>query len=52
MKTIFSHPSFGGSLANSAKKLSQFLIELFSNVKNNFSIDEYRHYLFTPRDIT
>jgi dynein heavy chain 2 len=52
MKTIFSHPSFGGSLANSAKKLSQFLIELFSNVKNNFSIDEHRHYLFTPRDIT
>jgi dynein heavy chain 2, cytosolic len=52
MKTIFSHPSFGGQLANSSKKLSQFLIELFSNIKNNFSIDEHRHYLFTPRDIT
>ena len=28
------------------------MIELFSNIKNNFSIDEHRHYLFTPRDIT
>lgn len=52
MKTILSHPLFGGSLANSSKKLSQFLIELFSSVKSNFSIDEHRHYLFTPRDIT
>jgi dynein heavy chain 2 len=32
--------------------LSQFLIELFTNVKSNFSIDEHRHYLYTPRDIT
>ncbi len=52
MKTIFTHPSFQSSLANSSKKLSTFLIELFSNVKSNFSIDEHRHYLFTPRDIT
>lgn len=53
MKTILSHPSFGGGqLANSSKKLSQFMIELYTNVKSNFSIDEHRHYLFTPRDIT
>ena len=53
MKTILSHPSFGGGqLANSSKKLSQFMIELYTSVKSNFSIDEHRHYLFTPRDIT
>ena len=28
------------------------MIELYANVKSNFSIDEHRHYLFTPRDIT
>lgn len=28
------------------------MIELYTNVKSNFSIDEHRHYLFTPRDIT
>lgn len=53
MKTILSHPSFGkGELASSCKKLSQFMIELYTNVKANFSVDEHRHYLFTPRDIT
>lgn len=53
MRTILSHPTFGsGSMANSAKKLSQFLIELYTNVKQKFSVDEHRHYLFTPRDIT
>lgn len=39
-------------MANSSKKLSQFMIELYSNVKNKFSVDEHRHYLFTPREIT
>ena len=53
MRTILSHPSFGGgAMANSCKKLSQFIIELYANVKQNFSIDEHRHYLYTPRDIT
>ena len=28
------------------------MIELYSNVKNKFSVDEHRHYLFTPREIT
>ena len=53
MKTILSHPSFGGGqMAKSCKKLSQFMIELYTSVKNAFSIDEHRHYLFTPREIT
>lgn len=53
MKTILSHPSFGGGqMVSSSKKLSQFMIELYTNVKQKFSIDEHRHYLYTPRDIT
>jgi len=34
MKTILSHPRFGnGGMANSSKRLSTFLIELFAQVK-------------------
>lgn len=39
-------------MAGSSKKLAQFLIELYSNVRQKFSVDDHRHYLFTPRDIT
>jgi len=53
LKTILSNPTFGGGqMANSSKKLAQFLIDLYSNVRSKFSIDDHRHYLFTPRDIT
>ena len=53
MRSILSHPSFGGgAMANSSKKLAQFLIDLYNKVKTDFSVDEYRHYLYTPRDIT
>lgn len=53
MKTILSHPRFGnGSMATSSKRLSKFLIDLYAQVKQRFSVDEHRHYLFTPRDIT
>ena len=53
LKTILSNPTFaGGTMANSSKKLAQFLIDLYSNVRQKFSVDDHRHYLFTPRDIT
>jgi dynein heavy chain 2 len=39
-------------MAKSANKLSEFLIDLYSNVRQKFSVDDHRHYLFTPRDIT
>lgn len=39
-------------MANSSKKLAQFLIDLYSNVREKFSVDDHRHYLFTPRDLT
>jgi dynein heavy chain 2 len=53
MKTILSHSRFGnGSMAGSSKRLSSFLIDLYSNVRSKFSVDEHRHYIFTPRNIT
>ena len=53
LRTILSNPTFaGGQMAGSSKKLAQFLIELYSNVRQKFSVDDHRHYLFTPRDIT
>jgi dynein heavy chain 2 len=53
LRTILSHESFaGGGLANSSKKLAQFLVELYASVRQKFSVDDHRHYLFTPRDIT
>jgi dynein heavy chain 2 len=41
-----------GSMAKSAGKLAHFLISVYSEVRQKFSVDEHRHYLFTPRDIT
>jgi len=53
MKTILAQPSCGGGqLAGSSKKLAQFVIELFGSLNQKFSVDEHRHYLFTPRDAT
>lgn len=53
MKTILSHERFGnGSMAQSSKRLSSFLIDLYSNVRSKFSVDEHRHYIFTPRNVT
>lgn len=34
------------------RRLSQTLIDLYEQVKSRFSVDDYRHYLFTPRDLT
>ena len=39
-------------MANSSKRLSTFLIDIYTQVKLKFNVDEHRHYLFTPRDIT
>lgn len=53
MGTILSQPSYaGGGMAKSAGKLAKFLISVYSEVRSKFSVDEQRHYLFTPRDLT
>lgn len=53
MTTILKNPQFdGGNMAKSSGKLAKFLIQVYSEVRQKFSVDEHRHYLFTPRDLT
>jgi dynein heavy chain 2 len=33
-------------------RLAGTLLDLYANMQENFKVDDYRHYLFTPRDIT
>ncbi|CAK9088100.1 Cytoplasmic dynein 2 heavy chain 1 (Dynein heavy chain isotype 1B) [Durusdinium trenchii] len=34
------------------RKLAETMVDLFKSVKSKFSVDDQRHYLFTPRDLT
>ena len=33
-------------------KLASTMVDLYQQVKNKFTVDDHRHYLFTPRDLT
>ena len=33
-------------------KLAGTMVELFEQVRSRFTVDDYRHYLFTPRELT
>ena len=35
-----------------SSRLAQSMVEIYQTVKSKFPIDEHRHYLFTPRDLT
>ena len=35
-----------------AEKLATCMVDIFEQVRRKFSVDEQRHYLFTPRDLT
>lgn len=53
LKTILGHPRLGnGSMQKSTRKLANFLIDVFGEIRQRFSVDDHRHYLFTPRMIT
>lgn len=53
LKTVLSHPRLGGGkLTGSTRRLSGFLIDLYGSVRQKFSVDTHRHYLFTPRMIS
>ena len=53
LKTILSHPRLGdGKLAGSTRRLAGFMIDLFGEIKQKFSVDDHRHYSFTPRMIS
>ncbi len=36
----------------SRTKLASTMMDLYEQVRDKFSVDEHRHYLFTPRDLT
>jgi len=40
------------SNSNFAKHLSKFLISFYNEIKKKFSVDDQRHYLYTPRNLT
>ncbi|KAJ1472380.1 P-loop containing dynein motor region D4-domain-containing protein, partial [Baffinella frigidus] len=44
------HPDWGPR--KTADKLASTLLDFFEGLKERFSVDDFRHYLFTPRDIT
>lgn len=53
LKTILSHPRLGeGKLGGSTRRLATFMIDLFGDIKQKFSVDDHRHYSFTPRMIS
>ena len=33
-------------------KLAANMVDVYEQLKNKFSVDDHRHYLFTPRDLT
>ena len=51
LKNILKLPSLGNS-GGMAPKMASAMVELFTAVRSKFVVDEYKHYLFTPRDIT
>ena len=53
LKTILSHTNYGkGEMSKSSKKVARFMVETYDSIKQKFSVDEYRHYLITPRELT
>lgn len=34
-----------------ARKLAVFLVEAYSSIQSKFSVDDYRHYSFTPKSL-
>ena len=50
---ILSQPNVAkAGLGSQAKRVAQFVVECLKLIKLRFSVDDYRHYLFTPREVT
>lgn len=49
-KQFKRHPIW--SNASKVRSLSNCMIKLYEEVKGTFTVDDYSHYLFTPRDLT
>jgi dynein heavy chain 2, cytosolic len=50
MKRVPGHPIFQEQ--NACSKIASALLDVFDKTKATFSVDEHRHYLFTPRDVS
>jgi len=48
--TGLMEPQWGSEA--SLKKLANAMLELYDKVRSRFSVDDYRHYLFTPRELS
>jgi dynein heavy chain 2, cytosolic len=47
------HENFGsGAMSNSSKKIARFFVDTYDHIKKKFSVDDFRHYLLTPKDLT
>ncbi|XP_042221258.1 cytoplasmic dynein 2 heavy chain 1-like isoform X2 [Homarus americanus] len=44
------HPAWGSQ--TKAQQLATSMVNVYQNVRDSFSVDDYSHYLFTPRDLT
>ena len=53
LKTILQHENYGsGAMGNSSKKIARFCVDTYENIKQKFSVDDHRHYLLTPKELT
>lgn len=53
LKTILQHENFGsGAMSNSSKKIAKFCVDTYENIKQKFSVDDHRHYLLTPKELS
>jgi dynein heavy chain 2 len=50
-KTVLGTPGLGKQ-TSLATKLAQCTVDLYAGVKAKFSVDDHRHYSFTPREVT
>jgi len=50
-KTVLGTPGLGNQTSLSSR-LAQSTVDLYTGVKKRFSVDDHRHYSFTPREVT
>ncbi|XP_066286377.1 cytoplasmic dynein 2 heavy chain 1-like isoform X1 [Branchiostoma lanceolatum] len=49
-KHLTAHPVWGSPAR--VTQLAASMVQLYEQVRSKFSVDDYSHYLFTPRDLT
>ncbi|KAJ8297986.1 LOW QUALITY PROTEIN: hypothetical protein KUTeg_024517 [Tegillarca granosa] len=49
-KQLSHHPVWGN--ASKVHALAGSMVQLYDQLKSRFTVDDYSHYLFTPRDLT